>query len=404
MASNGLRLAAGLSLVLAAAGQTGVGLAYFYKPPVAVLGAAAPQPAAFLARHYQLIILTHADEDFRDELRQRGYPGPLLQYIAPNEAEGPGPYANSHARCDVRYPTYQRTVVDQVGAFCRDVHPHEDWFLHDGRSRRLYDRYQSANGVWRTSYDMNPASNGWRDYLIHRLRQYQAMGWRDGFFLDNVDLTRTRFLRQAKGEGLREFADDAAWRRAERGLLDAVRRAFPRQPLWANFTYDPLTAASWGEYLPAVDGVMVEDFALGWRRSPLAAAERLQQWQRVLAAHAQGKSLLLVAQGGREDCARLQFTFALASTLADGRERAGGGAPVFYRYNDAFTDDYRQIWWQPEYEAPLPAPRAAARTAQGRVRRDYAQGDLQLDLATGGYRLPPLWQQAWPQCSSGVRG
>jgi hypothetical protein len=386
-------LAAGLSLVLAAAGQTGVGLAYFYKPPVAVLGATASDPAAFLARHYQLIILTHADEGFRDELRQNGYRGPLLQYIAPNEAEGPGPYANSHAHCDARYPTYQRTVVDRVGAFCRDVHPHEDWFLHDGRGRRLYDRYQSANGVWRTSYAMNPASSGWRKYLIHRLRQYEAMGWRDGFFLDNVDLTRARLLRQAKGEGLKEFADDAAWRKAESGLLHDVRRAFPQQPLWANFTYDPYTAASWDAYLGAVDGVMVEDFALGWRRSALAAGERRQQWQRILAAHAAGKSLLLVAQGGRDECARLQFTFALASTLVE-----PGGAPVYYRYNDAFTDDYRQVWWRPEYTAPLPAPRAAARTADERVRREYARGELQLDLADGSYRLPPLWQQAWPAC------
>jgi hypothetical protein len=328
-----------LGLGLRVVAQGSPGLAYFYKPPVAVLGANAPSPANFLAHHYQLIILTHADEEFRDAVLRAGYRGPLLQYIAPNEAEGPGPYANSHARCDARYPTYQRTVVDRVGAFCRDLQPHESWFLHDGHGRRLYDRYQSAQGVWRTTYEMNPASRGWRDYLINRLRQYQAMGWRDGFFLDNVDLTRARFLRQAPDGEVAEFPTDLAWCAAEAALLGAIRQAFPHTALWANLTYDPETPGSWNPYLPDLDGVMVEDFALGWRRSPLPEAARRGQWSNIRAAHSAGKGLLLVAQGGREDRVRRQWTLQLASSLGD------GGAPVYYRYNDADSDDYRQIWW-----------------------------------------------------------
>lgn len=369
-----------------------MGLAYFYKPPVALLGAASSDPARFLAQHYQLIILSHGDEAYRDRLRAAGYHGPLLLYIAPNEAEGPGPYANAQAACDARYPTYQRTVVDRVGAFCHDVHPHEDWFLHDGDGRRLWDRYQSANGVWRTTYEMNPAAGGWRDYLLHRLRQYRAAGWGDGFFFDNLDLSRRRFLHQAAGSGLREFASDERWRAAEAGLLAGLRRALPGVPLWANLTEDPDTDPSWDAYLPALDGLMVEDFALGWRRSPLAAAARRRQYGRLRRAHAQGKALLVVAQGGREDCRRLQFTLALASTLAD------GGAPVYYRYNDAFTDDYRQLWWQPEYAAPLPAPGGAATAGDGRLRRAYAGAWLQLNLDTGEMHLPPAWQSAWPAC------
>lgn len=330
-------LVLGLGLWVAAQGSPG--LAYFYKPPVAVLGAVAADPASFLAHHYQLIILTHADEGFRDAVRRAGYRGPLLQYIAPNEAEGPGPYASSHAACDARYPTYQRTVADRVGAFCRDLQPHESWFLHDGHGRRLYSRYQSAQGFWRTTYEMNPASRGWRDYLINRLRQYQAMGWRDGFFLDNVDLTRARFLRQAPDNEMAEFPSDPAWCAAEAALLGVLRQAFPHTALWANLTYDPETPGGWDGYLPDLDGVMVEDFALGWRRSPLPAAARRGQWSNIRSAHRAGKGLLLVAQGGREDGARRQCTLQLASSLVD------GGAPVYYRYNDADSDDYRQIWW-----------------------------------------------------------
>src|SRR6185312_13997271 len=94
-------------------------VAYFYKPPQDGTSAG--------------FLLTHADEPYMAQLRRAGYAGPILQVTAANEAEGPGPYANAHARCDASYPTYQRTVADRNGVFCRELHPHEDWFLHNLR-------------------------------------------------------------------------------------------------------------------------------------------------------------------------------------------------------------------------------------------------------------------------------
>ncbi|MGH9479846.1 MAG: putative glycoside hydrolase, partial [Terriglobales bacterium] len=235
-------------------------MAYFYKPP------SDDTSVAFIARHYQLIILTHADEPYALALRQAGYAGPLLQYIAPNEAEGPGPYANHTAPCDRSYPTYQRTVADRVGVFCQAIHPHEDWFLHNRQGERLYTRYRSANGVWRTTYLMNPASRGWRQFLLRRMRQYRGVKLFDGFFLDNVDLSRAGLLLQPLDRGgLAEYPTEAGYRRAILAELAAIRQAFRPLPLWANLVHDPNQAGTWSAYLPWLDGVMVEDAGLGWR-------------------------------------------------------------------------------------------------------------------------------------------
>jgi len=373
-------------LALAALGwgsaRPGVRVAYFYKPPF-------DTTAVVVAARSRLVILTHGDEDYRAKLRRAGYAGPLLQYIAANEAEGPGPYANTHAACDAAYRPYQRTVADRAGVFCRQIHPHESWFLHNRQGERLWSRQRSADGVWRTTYLMNPASPGWRAFLIARLRQYRRLGW-DGFFLDNVDLSRAGLLRQPEDRGgVAEYPTDAAYRAAEVGYLQALRTAFPHVPLWANLTHDPGEAGGWGVYLAQLDGVMVENFGLGWRRSPLAAAARAAQWQNVRAALAAGKSVLAVEQGGRGDWRRLQMGLALYWAL----QPAPG--QLYFRYGDADDQDYRTLWWYPAY-AFQPPPALGPLTGAGlEWRRRYPDGELKLDLAAGSATLPPAWAHAW---------
>ncbi|MGH9520008.1 MAG: putative glycoside hydrolase, partial [Terriglobales bacterium] len=316
-------------------------LAWFYKPPVG------GTTAEYLARHCQLIILTHADEPYMAELRQVGYGGPILQYIAANEVEGPGPYANAHAACDARYPTYQRTVSDRVGDFCAKIHPHEGWFLHNLRGARLYTRHLSSNGIWRTVYAMNPGSRGWRGFLIRRLRQYRHLGY-DGFFLDNVDLSRAGLLRQqADRGGVAEYPSDAALEVAMLGYLRALRKAFVGVPLWANLTHDPGRIGEWTPYLENLDGIMIEDFALGWRGDPLTPAAARVQMQDARAALGAGKGVLVVVQGRanepqrqKEGIAAWRELVTATPTLTSTSRRPFG---LYYRYADAFRDDYRTL-------------------------------------------------------------
>jgi hypothetical protein len=114
---------------------------------------------------------------------------------------------------------------------------------------------------------MNPASPGWRAFLIARLRQAlngdaqePALGY-DGVFLDNVALSLWKLRAQVSNSDgvVREFETDDAYRAAWIGLLrdlsDALR---PKWPVWANLIADPSPSRGWNDYLPYLDGVMVE--------------------------------------------------------------------------------------------------------------------------------------------------
>lgn len=311
------------------------------------------------------------------ELRHAGYAGAILQYIAANEIEGPGPYRDHAAACDARYPTYQRTVADRVGVFCARIHPHESWFLHNDTGARLYTRHESANGVWRTVYAMNPGSPGWRRFLIHRLRQYRGLGY-DGFFLDNVDLSRAGLLRQeADRGGVAEYSSDASFEAAMLGYLRALRQGFEGVPLWANLTHDPGAAGGWTPYLRYLDGIMIEDFALGWRGAALSPAAARVQMENAAAALRAGKGVLAVVQG-RDDEKRRQSAgveawrhlaayapHAIARMephRAAARSRRPSG--LYYRYADAFHDDYRTL--RSFAAIPTRSVRRTGRPAAGR--------------------------------------
>lgn len=361
-------------LWVVAAQAAGPRLAYFYKPPLD--GTA----ASFIAHHFDLIILTHADESYRDQLRRVGYTGMILQNLAANEAEGPGPYASHKDPCDLSYDPYQRTAVDEPGMFCREVHPHEDWFLHNRLGQRLYDRTRSANGVWRTTYDMNPGSRGWQQFLIDRMRFYRHLGY-DGFFLDNVALSRYGLLHEPDNHGgLAEYANDADWRKAVLSYLSALRRAFPDVPLWANLVHDPGTPGNWMPYLQYLDGMMVEDFATGWKDYPLPSQEVQQQMENIRQALAAGKDVIAVAQGLQKDQKRLEMALACYWLL--------NNEHLYFRYADAFDWAYRKIWWYPQYRFDPGAPLGPLHFNDSNWSRRFKSGMIRVDFATRSAHMP----------------
>ncbi|MGH9534777.1 MAG: putative glycoside hydrolase [Terriglobales bacterium] len=347
-----------------------VQVAYFYKPPLD------GTPARVLAHHAQLIILTQNDEAYAARLRRDGYRGAILQYVNGGEVEGPGPYFRRPRQCDRDYRPYQYSLADRRGVFCGEINPHERWFLHGPTGRRILNTYRSGDGVMRTNYAMNPAAPGWRRFAAGHLSSYRRLGY-DGLFLDNIALGRAGLEHEEHGpKGVREFASDAAWRRAMAGFLAAVRRAVGSAPLWANLTHDSGGAHSWRRYLPYLNGLMVEDFLFGWRGYPLAPAGRESQWAQIRAALQAGHSVLLVAQGGRWDRARLRLALAGYWLLAP----PPGKSRLYFRYGDAQDLAYRAWWWYAAYDRSPGRPLGPARHRGTCWWRPFAASVIRLQL------------------------
>src|SRR5207237_9457973 len=93
-------------------------IGFFYIPPTD------GTTAQTLASKTGFIVLTQGAETYRSQLRADGYSGKVLQYLAGNEVEGPGPYATSSASCTSPYVPMSNNVAHAVGLVCRTIHPH----------------------------------------------------------------------------------------------------------------------------------------------------------------------------------------------------------------------------------------------------------------------------------------
>lgn len=318
---------------------------YFYTTP----RGEGPSPQE-VATYADIIILTRGDEAFRDQIRAAGYQGTILQYVLSNEAEGPAGATSVSAPCTMTYQPWPNQVSYGKEDFCRFVHPNEEWFLHNSAGERLY------GNIHRVFYLMNPASIGWRSFVIARLRQalegdatHPPVGY-DGLFLDNVHLSLYAVKeRLANSDGtVQEFASEeeyrAAWVSFLQDISDALR---PRWPVWANLIADPVDGTSWNLYLNYLDGVLNEEFATGWAwagssYSPEAWDANLKQVEHTLSL---GKKCLLVSQGANDT---LQ-PFALASYLLVTDENN-----TFFRYSiRARYEEWRQY---PNYLLDLGEP------------------------------------------------
>ncbi len=340
--------------------------AYFYKPPRDGTTAEA------LAARADLIILTRTDEPFRDAVRAAGYPGIILQYMLAAEVSGPVDAVRADAPCNPDHRPWRNQAAFRVGEFCDLIHPNDDWFLHNGRGERLYTNWPGHTGYF---YHMNPASPGWRAFLIDRLRQAlegddrePALGY-DGIFLDNVALSLWKLRRQTSASDgvVREFDSDEAYRTAWIGLLAEISDALrPTWPVWANLIVD--SGRGWTDYLPYLDGVMVEAFATGWQNQV-----QPNEWERGLAQAEevlrQEKGYLAVVQA--KDSSLLPFTLASYFLIADGRH-------AFFRY--AERGDYAIFPHYALLDASLGAPKGPRyRQNDGTWRRDFTNGYVVAD-------------------------
>ncbi|WP_161668739.1 putative glycoside hydrolase [Kallotenue papyrolyticum] len=370
-----------------------VPLGYHYKPPTDGTS------AETIAQQARFIILTKNDEDFRDQLRRHGYKGPILQYIRGSEAEGPPTQPNTPT-CHSNVRPLANQVADQRDDFCTLLHPHEDWFLHNGQGERLYQGE-------RRFYHMNPASEGWRAFVLERLKlrmfgdeETPPLGY-DGIFFDNVELNlnKARFLLTNSDGTVQEFQSDQDFREAWRGWLEYMRQGLgPGIPIWANLIGSRYLPDEWNLYLPYLDGVMNEAFATGYRRalSPQAYRHELEQAEYALA---HGKGVYAVGQGSQNDTARQ--TFALASFLLIAQPYA----PNYFRYSSA-QEGYLSWWDYPNQHLQIGVPLGARYATKHGWRRDFTNGYVEVDLIAqkGKINLHPLPGTTSPPASAPTPG
>jgi hypothetical protein len=370
-------LAAALVLVPAAAATASpASIAWFYKPPTD--GSA---PAAVAAATTGQMILTKRDESFRDQLRAAGYGAPILQYVEAAYAHGPAGATSAGGPCDATFAPWGNNVAWDTGDFCRHLHPNESWFLHNGRGERLINGYYTgSHGVF---YAMNPASPGWRQFYASRIAQAlfgdaanPPLGYQ-GIFLDDVWLTRNQLLDKVyNADGVvRELGSDADYRSAVAGLIQAVRSAAAGRPVHANTDGND-------HYAPLLDGTMREDFAGSWNNAYMDAAAIASVWATADRARADGKAMLLVSQGARDDLARMRFSYA-AYLMA-----AGPGISFRYTKDSAA---YREVWSYPEYALAIGTPAGARTLVAGSTwRRQFSDGVAVVHLAASGSQLVDL--------------
>jgi hypothetical protein len=299
-----------------------------------------------VARHADLFILTYKDEAERNEFKAKGIATPFSQYLLFTEIHDPG-------NCDEDSTGNQ--VAFKAGDFCMIDQQHPDWFLLDQNGNRIGDE---------DTYFMDPGNEGFRAFWLERARELQEThGW-ENIFLDNVEASRAKMVRD--DEPLARYPDDASYQQAVEGFLAYIRQNYfePRgKAMYANIVsvdeYD-----AWVSYLEYLDGVMIESFATDWDEGYPSRKDWEDQMQRTQSALAQGKTMILVAQGEQDDLDLQNFAFASYLLIADGN--------TYFRY--AHSDSYREYWLYENYEYDLGAPVGERYKYRGGWRRDFEKG------------------------------
>lgn len=270
---------------------------WFYKPPK-------ENVEAYLAENYDMFILTKLDESLRDELMYSyGVSSPILRYIRFDAIMDPGSCLEQ---------PYRNQVADEIGDFCRISSEHPDWFLLD----RNGDRIPNDDGNF---YLMDPGNQEWRNFWLERVEKNQKeLGW-EGLFLDNVE---AGFSKRARLNSIPlQYTTDVEYQAAIKGFLEFIYETYSvpnNQVVYANVLSDE-NLDGLLSYLPYLDGVMVEGFAVDWNdgyRTP-------QEWNRQLGViELLGKEnlgVIMVAKGDEVDPDRLMFAFASYLLVTNGK-------------------------------------------------------------------------------------
>jgi hypothetical protein len=315
-------------------------LAWFYKPPD-------ESQRDFVRDNFDFFILTHKDENERNQLKADGLNIPISQYLLFLTINDPGD-------CD-EDPTGNQ-VAYKTGDFCQISEQHPDWFLIDDAGERIK--------AGKSSYFMDPGNEGYRAFWLERARELQeGHGW-DNIFLDNVEASLAKM--DQDDNKVAKYPDDASYQRAVEGFLNYIRSNYFQphgKPIYANIVSvreDPV----WDRYMQYLDGALVESFATDWDDRYASKESWEEEMKQAEAALEQGKTLILVAQGEHEDNELQTFAFASYLLIADGN--------AYFRYTN--SDSYRDLWMYENYNMDLGRPLGVRVKNKNEWRREFTNG------------------------------
>jgi hypothetical protein len=320
-------------------------LAWFYKP-------SSNGDLNILAQNYSTFILTRMDEDERDNLSSLGVNTPILQYLSFAAINDPGSCA--------KQPLHNQ-VAEIIGDFCSIVNQHPDWFLRDG-----LDALIAKDG----SVLMDPSNLGWRNFWLERAKiDQEQYGW-NGVFLDNVEASVDKVYEY--GAIPKDSLTDASYQAAIEENLRFIYTTYFQptgRPLYANII-GIKDVEVWYRYLQYLDGVMLENFAVGWHEDDYKEVKDWEiQMEMVEKTQSLGKTVILVSQGAELNNERQ--VFALASYLLVNNGKA------YFRYTNDET--YDQSWLYENYNLNIGKPLGLRYQEGDTWVRDYEHGKVSVN-------------------------
>lgn len=326
-----------------------VQLAWFYHPPDGT-------QMEVVRNKFNTFIFTKNDERERDLLREKGIKKPILQYLSLDVIIDPG-------SCTAQ--PWRNQVADRPGDYCYISEHHPEWFLLDEDGNRMFHK---INDEMR-SVMMDPGHPGWREFWLSRARESQEiLGW-EGVFLDNVEASLGK--RQRRNALPAAYPTDRSYQAAIEGFLAYIYTDYFQpegRPLYANII-DLYEDEVWFRYLRYLDGGMEEGWVVGWFDDPPKERDFWQEeLQRAEKSQAQGKEVILVAQGKQDDYERQTFAYASYLLVSNGN--------ASFRYTNAHH--YHELWLYDNYDLDLGTP-LGPRYQEGEIwRRDFTNGIVRL--------------------------
>jgi hypothetical protein len=326
-----------------------INLAFFYKPP-------SNSDAITLARNFSNVILTGGDENFRDQLVANGFSSTIPQYYRSEGIQDPGNCTSSPANNQIAF---------KAGDFCDISQNHSDWFLLDTNGNRM--RTSPTSNYYR----MDPGNAGWRNFFVTRLLEInQQKGW-SGVFLDNLEASFSEIQRD--GLTPARYPDNASYQAAVKGFIEYLYVNYSQpynRPLLANII-SRSDEASWFNYIPYLSGAMQERWAVPWASTTGYLSESKWTSDMTLAekTQAQGKFIILVAQGPKTDTARQNFAFASYLLISNGY--------ASFRYTNSSI--YNEVWLYDNYKVQLGTPLGPRYQIGTTWRRDFTNGYVMVD-------------------------
>ena len=273
----------------------------------------------------------------------------------------------------IAYPFYR--TFDRFEA-------HPEWTL--GRAE---GSVRKKAGRWRYFDLRQPDLRSW---WLETVEQMVGPGRTDGLFLDA--------LLQVQGGWIRRSLGDDGYEELQKGLVALLRETRQRLGPEALLVYNGMRSHDvrgliGTEWLPLVDGVMVEHFTHFHSASPESIASDIERIEETGRA---GKLVQVKGWPGfdwmdedvkarsEEENRRLAaeaLTFPLACFLVAAQEYA------YFCYSWGYRPEHGALDWFPEFDRPLGPPLGAARRDRWQFIREFEHANVEVDVETRQARI-----------------